>query len=304
MGGFSINTNIDALMAYNALATINLNTEKAQLRLATGKQINSVADNTSGYAVGKSLDKNVQLMQAAQSNVGSATDMLSTTESQLSSVNDLITSIQAKIANSTNPASDNSKIAGDIKALASEIANIFTQTKYNNTQLLSSVAAGGFSFQTGANYTDQLDINYAETANGTLAATGSGAYTVGNSLFTVANVGDVVNQALTSLANVSGTVTSTFSNSIANLSTVLNSFASAISSALSSVGNFEQRLQIKDQFLTTAITNSKSSVSRLFDANIAQEQLNATKGQIQQQVATSMLSQLNNAPQNLLRLFQ
>ncbi len=104
--GFGINSNIDALRAYNALATVNASTTKAQLRLATGKRINSVADDTSGYAVGKSLDQKVQLMQSAQRNVGSAQDMLSTAESQLTSVKDLITSIKAKIADSSNPATD------------------------------------------------------------------------------------------------------------------------------------------------------------------------------------------------------
>ena len=112
--GFGINSNIDALRAYNALAAVNASTTKAQLRLATGKRINSVADDTSGYAVGKSLDQKVKLMESAQRNVGSAQDMLSTAESQLTSVKDLITSIKAKIADSSNPATDSSKISGDI----------------------------------------------------------------------------------------------------------------------------------------------------------------------------------------------
>ncbi len=302
--GFSINSNSDALRAYNALATVNAQTSKAQLRLATGKRINSVADDTSGYAVGKSLDQKAQLMQSAQKNVGSAQDMLSTAETQLGSVKDLITSIKAKLADSTNPASDNKKVADDIKALATEIANIFSTTKFNDTQLLSSIAAEGFSFQTGADATDKLTIDYVGTANGTLAMTGTNAKTVSNTLYTVANVGDVVKQALESMAIVSGTVTSTFSNSIANLSTVLNSFESAIDTAIAKVGNYEQRLSIKSDFLTAAISNSLASVGRLFDANVAQEQLNSTRGQIQQQVATSMLSQLNSAPQNLLSLFR
>ncbi len=298
MGGFSINTNIDALRAYNALATINMNTEKAQLRLATGKRINSVADDTSGYSVGKSLDQKVQLMQAAQNNVGSAQDMLATTESQLSSVKDLITSLRSKIAASTNPATDNTKTAGDIKALANEIANIFTTTKYNNTTLLSSVGSGNdgnFSFQTGADSTDKLTINYTSNSDGTLTGTfgvTTGSYTISS------GIGQAVSDALTQMASVGTT-----SAAIGSLSAYLNTFENTIDNSLASVGNFDQRLSIKSDFLTSAISNSQSSVSRLFDANVAVEQLNATKGQIQQQVATSMLSQLNSAPQQLLRLF-
>jgi flagellin len=282
-------------MAYNALATVNANTEKAQLRLATGKRINSVADDTSGYAVGKSLDQKVQLMKVAQGNVGSAQDMLATAESQLSSVKDLITTIRSKIANSTNPATDNSNISGDIKALASEIGNIFNTTKYNDTLLLSSLSSSGFAFQTGADATDKLTVNYSASSAGTLSGTFSSV--VGGA--TISNVGQAVADALTQLANVGTT-----SDAIGSLSAYLDTFESTVNNSLSAVGNYDQRLSIKNDFLTAAISNSTASVSRLFDANIATEQLNATKGQIQQQVATSMLSQLNSAPQNLLRLFQ
>ena len=293
--GFSINTNIDALSAYNALATINMNTTKAQLRLATGKRINSVADDTSGYAVGKSLNQKVQLMQAAQGNVGSAQDMLATAESSLSNVKDLITSIRTKIANSTNPATDNTKISGDIKALANEIANIFSTTKYNNTQLLTSLSASNFAFQTGADSTDKLTINYFETSTGSL----SGANTLSTSAFTVNSIGTAGYTALTQMASIGTTAAA-----IGSLSAYLDTFESTIDNSLASVGNYDQRLSVKSDFLTSAIANSTASVSRLFDANVATEQLNATKGQIQQQVATSMLSQLNKAPQNLLSLFQ
>ena len=176
MSLFSINTNLGALSAYNALSTITQNTQNAQLQLATGKRINSVADDTSGYNVGTSLNQKVQLMQAAQQNVGSAQDMLATAESALTNVNDLITQIKAKVANATNPATDNISTANDIKALANEIANIFATTKYNNTTLLSSVAnSGSFSFQTGADYTDKLSINYAVTGS----LSGSASATIG-----------------------------------------------------------------------------------------------------------------------------
>ncbi|HEX2963089.1 MAG TPA: flagellar biosynthesis protein FliC, partial [Ignavibacteriales bacterium] len=83
MSSFQINTNIGALDAYNALNKANSEGMKAQLRLASRKRINSVADDVSGYNVGKSLDSKVQLMKSAQGNIGSAKNMLSTAESAL-----------------------------------------------------------------------------------------------------------------------------------------------------------------------------------------------------------------------------
>ena len=295
---FRINTNIGAIRAYNALKAVNARVAQAQLRLATQKRINSVADDTSGFAVGKSLDQKIKLMQSAQNNVGSAKDMLSTAETQLISVKDIITQIRSKVADSSNPASDNTRISGDIKALANELASIFDSTKFNDTKLLVSTSAMSsgttFSFQTGAESTDKLDVNYMKTDNGTL----SGSNTVTTSDFTLTGISSAVSDALTQLASVGTT-----SAAIGSLTAYLNTFENAVDGALSSIGNFTQRLEVKDNFLTSAIANSQSSYSRLFDADMAMEQLNATKYQISAQVSTSILSQANFAPRQILSLF-
>ncbi len=295
---FRINTNIGALKAYNALKTVTDKAAKAQLKLSTQRRINSVADDTSGFAVGKSLDQKIQLMKAAQNNIGSAKDMLSTAETQLVSVKDLVTAIRAKIADATNAAADSEKISNDIKSLAKELANIFNTTKFNNTKLLVSTGAMSngttFSFQTGADSTDKLDVDYMESSSGTL----SGTFSVSASDFTLSGVSKAVSDAITQLVNVGTT-----SSAISSLSSYLSTFENAVDGSLSKIGNYVQRLDVKDNFLTSAIANSQSSYSRLFDADMALEQLNATKGQISGQVATSMLAQANLAPQNILSLF-
>ncbi|MCF6270655.1 MAG: flagellar biosynthesis protein FliC [Melioribacteraceae bacterium] len=285
--GFQINTNIGALKAYNALSSLNSRTQKAQLRLATQKRINSVADDTSGFNVGKSLDQKVKLMQAAQGNVGSAKDMLATAESQLISIKDMLTQIRAKKADASNPAADKAAIANDIKSIALEIDSAIATTKFNDTNLLMSGSGGtgatGFVFQTGAAAGDTLAVNYGEYIGGSGSVTGGSATNV---------QADVATDLSAAIA-----VTST---TIAALD--IDDFETAVDNALGSIGNYVQRLDAKDDFLTSAIANSQASVSRLFDADMALEQLNATKSSIGSQAATSMLAQLNFAPQAILQL--
>ncbi len=295
---FRINTNIGAIKAYNALKAVNAGAARAQLKLATQKRINSVGDDTSGFAVGKSLDQKIKIMQSAQNNVGSAKDMLSTAETQLISIKDIVTQIRSKVADSSNPATDNSKVAGDVQALAKEMANIFSTTKFNDTKLLISTSAMSsgttFSFQTGADSTDKLDVNYMTSSTGTL----SGTFTVTNSAFTLSGVSTSVNNAITQLANVGTTAAA-----IGSLTAYLNTFENSVDGALSKVGNFQQRLDLKDNFLTSAIANSQSSYSRIFDTDMALTQLNATKFSISSQISTSMLAQANFAPRQVLSLF-
>jgi len=286
--GFQINTNIGALKAYNALATLNSQAEKAQLRLATQKRINSVADDTSGFNVGKSLDQKVKLMQAAQGNVGSAKDMLATAESQLISIKDMLTQIKSKLADASNPAADKTSIANDIKSIGLEIDSAIATTKFNDTNLLMSGTSGtgtGFVFQTGASSSDTLTVDYGQYLGGSADTTTNGG--------TATNVHASVKAGMDLILGATSS----------NLSSIdFDAFETAVDNALGSIGNSVQRLDAKDDFLTSAIANSQASVSRLFDADMATEQLNATKASIGGQAATAMLAQLNMAPQAVLQL--
>ena len=290
---FRINTNVGALKAYNALAKLNAASQKAQLRLASQQRINNVADDTSGFNVGKSLDSKVKVMESAQRNVGSAQDMLATAESQLISIKDMITNIRAKVADSSNPVADKDAIASDLHAIADELAAAFSQTKFNDTNLLQSVSGGagaGFTFQTGVGSSDTIVINYGNVSGSALVGTTS------TTAFDtdVEGLSSNVASALDALKNVTGTT-------IANLD--VDNFEAAVDASLGAIGNYSQRLEAKQEFLIQAISNSRSAYSRLFDADMAMEQLNATKSQIGAQAATAMFAQMNFAPQQVLQLF-
>ncbi|MDR3572548.1 MAG: flagellin [Anaerolineaceae bacterium] len=78
----------------------------------------------------------------------------------------------------------------------------------------------------------------------------------------------------------------------------------AVSSQLSQIGAMEDRLSYKSDQVTSAQTNVQGAYNRIMNADMASEQVAASKYQILQQTATAMLSQANSAPQFLLKLFQ
>lgn len=295
---FRINTNVGALRAYNSLAKLNAQSQTAQLRLASQRRINNVADDTSGFNVGKSLDSKVTIMQSAQRNVGSAQDMLATAESQLISIKDMITQIRGKVADASNPTSDKSAIAKDIQAIADEIASAFGTTKFNETTLLQSVTNGagaGFTFQTGVSSSDTININYGNVSGDALVGT-----VTSTSYSSLTGLSQDVSDALDQLK---GITSSTISDITDGTNGKLDGFEDAVDASLGSIGNYSQRLQAKQEFLSAAILNSQSAYSRLFDADVALESLNATKSQIGSQAASAMFAQLNVAPQQVLQLF-
>lgn len=270
--GFSVNTNLSALNAYNALAKVNAQTEKAQLRLATMKRINSVADDTSGFNIGKTLESANGVMTAQIGNISSAKNYLATAESALLQVVDKINAIAAKQVDASDPLKDVASIASDIRTLAGEITSILSNTKIGSTDILSSASAATANFNVGTS----LSLNFAGA--GFLNAHDP-ATTLGASGLTSATDATVLSASLTNLTT-------------------------DVKAGLGRIGNLTQILDSKEDFLTAAVSNNRAAISKLFDADMAMEQLNATKGQIGQQIGTSMLAQLNIAPQNILSLFR
>ncbi|MCX6150656.1 MAG: flagellin [Ignavibacteriales bacterium] len=152
---FSVNTNLDSLLAFNALLKVNNTTQKAQLRLATLKKINTVADDTSGFNVGKRLEAQTMKQKAELNNVSSAKNYMATAEMALQQVNDKLNQISAKYVDSQDALKDKSSIAKDINTLAGEIDSILKNTNINGRNLLAqadgTALASSATFGVGGN---------------------------------------------------------------------------------------------------------------------------------------------------------
>jgi flagellin len=78
----------------------------------------------------------------------------------------------------------------------------------------------------------------------------------------------------------------------------------AVNSNLSKIGSLTGSLTFKEDQISAAQINVEASYNRIMNANMAEEQVNASKLSILQQTSTAMLAQANAAPQFLLSLFR
>jgi flagellin len=272
--GSRINTNIGALNSYNALNNVNGKMGIVQMRLASGKRINSAADDPAGYTLAKKLDARSRALAQASNNVGELKNILSVAEGGLATINDIYVGIKEKLiqaANGSYSTEERNALATQINDMLNEVDDIIAQTKFNGTQLLDNNFTGR-SFQIGA--------DNGETVSITLDAD--------------------IDSASTSVGLTGITSASDFTSFIASVDSAI----STVSLELQYVGSLSNRLDVKEANLQTAITNSEAAKSRIEDADMAKEQLEATKLQILQQTATVQLAQANTAPQAILQLFR
>lgn len=274
--GSRINTNISAYNALNALNGVNREMGVHQLRLASGKKINTSADDPSGYVISKKMEGRIRALNASLDNVGDAQSVYGVAEGAYQSIADILVQLKDKQTRANNGGMGTDEltaIAGELNQLMTEIDDINSQTKYNGTLLFKKLAADtaySKTFQVGEASTDTLTVGFAATTG-----------------------------ALGLLGVAAGAVTS------ANIATLtVDTGLSTVNTEIGTIGAVLNRFSTKEANLTTAITNTQAAKSRISDADIASEQISAIKLQILQQTATAQLAQANSSPQVFLSLFR
>jgi len=265
-----VNTNVDALLAYGSLSNINGKLAESQLRLSTGKKINSAADDPAGYQLARSLERREKGLEVALDNVTNAKSILSTAEGGYENIMDILQTIKEKATQASDQSLNSTQrtaINSQVTALISEIGDIVSETTFNGDALIDGAYTG--SFQVG------------EEASNTLSVT------LGNA--SAASLG--ISSIDVSSASSANTAISTVATAIETLSGLAQD-----------VGEYTSRLDFKESTLSTAITNTAAVRSNIEDADMVQEQMEAMKLQIIQQTAASSFTQANSSPQLVLRL--
>lgn len=151
-------SNLGALNALNALQQINSKLAIHQARLASGKRINSAADDPAGLTIATKLFARSEGLKVALDNIADAKNLLAVAESGLGRINDILIQIRNKAeagASDTMGEAERDALLAQMKAYAAQIDDIVAQTKWNNNSLIDGTYfASGLTFQTGADQND------------------------------------------------------------------------------------------------------------------------------------------------------
>jgi flagellin len=271
-----INTNIAALNALNALREVNSKLALHQLRLATGRRINSAADDPAGMTFAKKLDARARGLAVARDNIGDAQNLMAVAEGGIENISEILISMKEKIlqaANDTLGTSERAAVESQLDDLAAEIDQIVGSTVWGGVVLLNGTYTGK-QFQVGEQATDTLSFSVSQDHRAAALSVADGDLDV-----------TTTSAASTALSNVNAAITT-------------------LNTSLQSIGSISARMTIKEANISIAITNVTASYSRIYNADMATEQLEATKFLVLQQTATSMLAQANLSPQSILSLIR
>ena len=147
-GGARIRTNIPAENAYNSLVQSNNDISNRQLRLSTGKRINSAADDVAGYITARSLLARNGALKTAAKATGEAINVTAITQDALDNINSLLTNIKDASATASSGAlgtAEKVALAKGAYRLSEQIQFVVDSTVFGGSQLLQGSYSGDWT---------------------------------------------------------------------------------------------------------------------------------------------------------------
>ena len=129
----SVATNVGALSATKAASSVNKSMEVSMARLASGKRINSAADDSAGLAIASRLTSKPVASIWRLAMPADAQAMLDTVESAHNEVTNILQRMRelaVQGANDTNGDKDRENIKKELDGLVEQIDAIASQTKW------------------------------------------------------------------------------------------------------------------------------------------------------------------------------
>jgi flagellin len=275
-----INTNIAAIVANNALRSNQRDLDKAMQQLATGKKVNSAADNAAAVSIADNMTSYIRGLDQAVRNANDAISLLQTADGAMveqSALLQRMREIAVQAVSDTYTATQRDYMDLEYQALEAEVDRIGAQTEWNGTAILDDtggVASDGvFVFQVGASATQTFGVSIGDISTTT-------------ALVAIA-AGDVDTQANAATA-------------ITNLDTAI----AAVAAQRATIGAGINRLQHAIENLTMISQETSASRSQVQDTDYAEATAALARAQVIQQAGTAMLAQANQQPSSVLYLLR
>ncbi|MSP25282.1 MAG: flagellin FliC [Myxococcales bacterium] len=271
---FSIVSNAPALIAQRNLARQQVGYERAIERLSSGYRINSAADDPAGVAMSARLSARVTSLAAADRNTNTGLSMSETADAavgELTTVVQRMRELAVEASNGTLTSTDRSYLNVEYAELIKEIDRISESTEFGTLELLAGKATT-YNFQVGADAgAVTIDVEFGDITATSLAVNAS---------------------------SVSGSNATNATAAITSLDTALTTLGTRRAKFGAAASRFGFVLSSN----ATLTANLEASLSRVRDADIAEETTALARYQVLIEAGAAVLAQANQLPSIALAL--
>lgn len=178
-----INSNISSLNSQRQLVKSGMEMDQAMERLASGRKINTAADDAAGLAISNRQTSQIQGLDRAIANANDGISLIQTAEGALSETTNILQrmrELSIQSANGIYSNDDRTTLDAEVQQLKSELDRIAETTSFNGQNILDG-SLGNVALQVGANANQTIDVDIAAFDTASLGS-GTGGDIVGTNV--------------------------------------------------------------------------------------------------------------------------
>ena len=272
-----INTNIKAVTAQNALAANQRDLSSTMQQLATGRRINSAADDAAGLAISNKMTSQIRSLDMAVKNANDGISLLQTADaasSELTGMLNRMRELAIQSANDIYTDEQRNSLNNEVGELQAEMNNIIQNTQWNGMRILDGGAgsSGTVKLQVGAQGADIVTVDMGSLNSGAVSSVQS----------IDISTRDGANSAL-----------ATIDSAIAQIDESRGRWGAVVN-----------RLTYAADNAANVSLNSQAARSRINDTDYAKATAELARTMILDQAGAAMLSQANQQPYYVLALLR
>jgi len=290
----SINTNLSAMTALQALKSTQSAMNKTQNQISTGLRVGSAADNASYFSIATQMRSDNGALGAVKDSIKQSKAMIDTFTSALSKISSYLDKAKQNLVNATQPGAQQEEINTELKKLVEGIKNTAASANFNGENWLQqSDANAGVHKALVVSY----DSNGADGAKVGTISVDTEATQMFNEDQTAGHLGALMT-ALDAGYDNAGTATSQ------SLLDDVESAIDLVKTAAAQLGATKSLLETQEEFIGVLSDSLTAGVSAFVDADMNEASTRFQALQTQQQLGVQSLSMANQNSQMILKLFQ
>ncbi|MXQ11690.1 flagellin [Microvirga makkahensis] len=303
----SINTNLSAMTALQALKATQNAMNKNQNEISTGLRVSEASHNASYWSIATTMKSDKGALSAVKDSIGQSKSMINTFTSALDKTLTYLNKMKEGLVAARQPGADLDKIQGEFDAHIEGMRSAAASATFNGQNWLQT--EGGnvelvTSYDGKSNKVNTLTINTDDTQLIGLAAGGTTADE------TVGILADVLTVDLAT-AKTAGTDATAGTADDGVDTAIIDGFLEDIDTAISNVtkasamlGANKALLETQEEFIGVLSDSLTAGVSTFIDADMNEASTRNQALQTQQQLGVQALSMANQNSQMILKLFQ
>jgi flagellin len=193
----SILTNTSAMVALQTMKGINMNLNKTQADISTGKSVASAKDNAAVWAISKVMESDVEGFKGISDSLSVGNATLTVARNASESVTKLLTEMKGKIVAAQAENVDRSKLQTDITQLTKQIESVVGAAQFNGLNLVDGS-------QTSINVLSSLDRSAAGVASSSIEVTAQDLSTSAGTALSGTSLGTLSGATIASAASEPG----------------------------------------------------------------------------------------------------